>query len=279
MLKRFVSASLPQDKSGLQYHINCRRGDLARYVLLPGDPARVKLISERWDSARKVTEHREFVTYTGRYAGAPVSCTSTGIGGPAAAIAVEELLRVGADTFIRVGTTGGLSRRARVGDIVISTGSVRFDGTSSQYTWPGYPALANYEVICALVESAESLGVRYHLGITASTDSFYTGQGRPGYNGFIQHQSENILEDARRAGILNFEMESATIFTLSNLYGARAGCVCAVIANRETDELVKDAGVSEAIGVANEAVKLLYEWDRIKKKKGKTHFYPSILSP
>lgn len=276
-MKKLESASRPEDEQHRQYHISLAPGEVSRYVLLPGDPARVLKIAAYWDESKKMAEHREFVTYTGRFHGAPISCTSTGIGGPAAAIVVEELLRIGADTFIRVGTTGALSKETGIGEVVISTGSVRLDGTSNQYVWPGYPALANYEVVCAMVEAAESLGVKYRLGVTASTDSFYTGQGRPGFKGFLQHQSEVVLNDARRAGIINFEMESATIFTLANLYGARAGCVCAVIANRETDEFVKEAGVEDAIKVASTAVSLLYEWDELKKKTGKQNFFPSLL--
>ncbi len=277
MVKKLLSAARPEDRAHVQYHISCGPGDVARYVLLPGDPDRVQKIASQWSSRRKVAQHREFITYTGKFKGSPVSCTSTGIGGPAAAIVVEELLRVGADTFIRVGTTGALSKGTSVGDVVISTGSVRLDGTSSQYVWTGYPAMANYEVVAAMVQAAESLGVRYTLGVTASTDSFYTGQGRPGFRDYMQHQSEVIIDDAKRAGIVNFEMESATIFTLAGLYHARAGCVCAVIANRETDEFVKEAGVSEAISVANTTVSILNEWDNLKEANGKRNFYPSLL--
>ncbi|HVP22470.1 MAG TPA: uridine phosphorylase [Conexivisphaerales archaeon] len=277
MPKKLLSANTPEGSAGLQYHIQCRPGDVARYVLLPGDPGRVPLISAGWSRHREIANHREYVTHTGSIGRVRISCTSTGIGGPAAAIAVEELLRVGADTFIRVGSTGALRKGVQVGDVVISAGSVRLDGTSAQYVWRGYPALANYEVMQALIESAERLGKRYHVGITASTDSFYPGQGRPGFKGYATHASSHIIEDARAAGIVNFEMESSTIFTLSGLYGARAGAVCAVLANRESNQFVAGAGISDAIEVANGAIPILASWDAIKAKERKRYFYPSLL--
>jgi uridine phosphorylase len=250
---------------------------VARYVLLPGDPGRVALISKNWSKRKAIASHREYVTHTGTISGVAISCTSTGIGGPSAAIAVEELLRVGADTFIRVGSTGALKKDVRVGDVVITSGSVRLDGTSGQYVWRGYPAMANYEVMQALIESAERLGKRYHLGVTASTDSFYPGQGRPGFNGYVTHASSHIIEDARAAGVVNFEMESSVILTLSGLYGARAGAVCAVLANRESNEFVAGAGISDAIEVANGAVPILAKWDGVKARRKKRYFYPSLL--
>ena len=218
------------------------------------------------------------MTFTGKYKGVPISATSTGIGGPAAAIAVEELLRVGAHTFIRVGTTGAIQKFIGVGDLIITTAAVRLDGTSKQYVYTEYPAVASYEVVLALIEAAESLGVKYHVGISASTDSFYTGQGRPGYKGYMLSWMKNIIPDLQRANVLNFEMESSTIFTLANIYGARAGSVCAAVANRVTDEFVVDAGVEDAIKVANEAVRILYEWDNVKAKNGKKYFHPSLIT-
>jgi len=276
-LKNKVSASIPQTSEGKQYHIACKLGDVAPYVLLPGDPKRVPKIASFWDSFRKVAEHREYVTYTGKYKGVPISATSTGIGGPATAIAIEELLRVGAHTFIRVGTTGAIQKEVNVGDLVISLGAIRFDGVTKQYVFPEYPAIASYEVVLALIEAAENLNVKYHVGITASTDSFYTGQGRPGFKGYVPSWMKNIIPDLQKIGVINFEMEASTIFTLANIYGARAGSVCAAIANRVTDELLPEVGVEDAIRVANEAVKILYEWDEIKLKKGRKHFFPSLL--
>ncbi|RLG73658.1 MAG: uridine phosphorylase [Thermoprotei archaeon] len=275
--EKIVSAAVPQTEEGKQYHIHCKPGDVAPYVLLPGDPGRVYRIAKYWDEKREVAKHREYVTFSGKYRGVPISATSTGIGGPAAAIAVEELLRVGVHTFIRVGTTGAIQKFIEVGDLIITTAAVRLDGTSKQYVFTEYPAAASYEVVLALIEAAESLGVKYHVGISASTDSFYTGQGRPGFKGYMLSWMKNIIPDLQRANVLNFEMESSTIFTLANIYGARAGSICAAVANRVTDEFIVDAGVEDAIKVANEAVRILYEWDNIKAKNGKKYFYPSLI--
>jgi len=277
MTKRLKAASLPEDQFGRQYHINLKPGDVPRYVLLPGDPGRVPKIAKHWDEAKKISEHREYLTYIGRYKGVNIASTSTGIGGPATGIAIEELLRIGADTFIRVGTTGGLKKEIGIGDLVISTAAVRFDGTSRTYIDPAYPAVASYEVLLALIEAAEELGTRYHVGITASTDSFYVGQGRPGYKGYLPERFEEIHNKLATVNVLNFEMEAATLFTLANIYGARAGAVCAVIANRVTEEFVPEAGVEDAIKVANEAVKILSEWDSLKERKNKKYITPSLI--
>jgi len=259
------------------YHIRCKKGDIAPYVLLPGDPSRVPKIASFWDEAREIVRHREYVTYTGKYKGVPISATSTGIGGPSTAIAIEELARVGANTFIRVGSTGALQPDIRVGDLIISTASIRFDGVTKIYVYPEYPAVAHYEVVLALIEAAESLGVKYHVGITASTDSFYVGQGRKGFKGYMPKWCRGIVDELREMNVLNFEMESSTIFTLSNLYGLRAGGVYAVYDNAITGEFVAGAGEEDAIRVACEAVKILYEWDRAKSNKSKKYFYPSLV--
>ncbi|MCC6018995.1 MAG: uridine phosphorylase [Candidatus Verstraetearchaeota archaeon] len=278
MTSRIVSAERPHTVEGVQYHIKCKPGDVAKYVLLPGDPDRVPRIAKYWDEAREVARNRCYVTYTGTYKGKPISATSTGIGCPSTAIALEELLRIGARTFIRVGTTGSIRSEVRVGDLVISSGAVRLEGTSRQYVMVEYPAIASYEVVLALVEAAESLGVRYHVGLTASTDSFYVGQARPGFNDYLPSFSRNIISDLQACGVLNFEMEASAIFTLSSIYGVRAGAVCAVLANRVTNEFVEDAGVEDCIKVANEAVKILSDWDSLKDYSGKRYFYLSLLS-
>ena len=267
-MKKLKSASAPEDESGRQYHIFLRPGDVPRYVLLPGDPGRVPLIAKYWDEFKELARHREYVTYVGRYKGVELAATSTGIGGPATAIAIEELLRVGADTFIRVGTTGALQKHIGLGDVVISTATVRYDGTSKIYVSTEYPAVADLEVTLALIEAAEELGIKYHVGITASSDSFYVGQGRPGFKNYMPEEWAGINRKLRVINVLNFEMESATLFTLANIYGARAGTVCAAIANRVTNEFIPNIGVEDAIKVANEAVKILSEWDSIKEEEG-----------
>ncbi|ADI31473.1 uridine phosphorylase [Staphylothermus hellenicus] len=266
--KKLSSASAPVDESGRVYHLGVKPGDVSKYVLLPGDPGRVKRIASFWDKAWRVAEHREYLTFSGRYKGVFISATSTGIGSPSTAIAVEELARVGSTTFIRVGTTGALNRNIGVGDIIISTGAVRFEGTSKQYVFPEYPAVASFDVTLALITAAEELGVKYHVGLTVSSDSFYVGQERPGYKGYLPPFQRGLIDFLRSVNVLNFEMEAAAIFTLANIYGLRAGSVCAAIANRETEEFIVDAGVDDAIKVANEAVKILSEWDQIVGETG-----------
>ena len=278
-MRRLRSASIAEDSQGRQYHIAVAPGEISRYVLLPGDPARTDLISSMWDERRLVAEHREFRTYTGTYRGVPISVTSTGIGAPSAVIAVEELLRIGADTFIRVGTMGAIRSEIEPGDLVIGTGAVRLEGASHEYVMPEYPAAASYEVVLALIEAAERLGLRYHVGVVASTDTFYLGQSRPGYRGYMTSRAAALLPDLKAAGVLGFEMEASAIFTVSSIYGARAGCVCAAIANRVTNEFRPGAGVEKAARLANEAVRVLSEMDNAKRRAGKRWFHPSLVGP
>jgi len=272
---RLLSAVHPQTKTGAQYHIGCKKGDVGRYVFLPGDPDRVPKIAEFWDSAREVSSHREYRVWTGRLDGIRVSACSTGIGGPAVAIAFEELATIGADTFIRVGTCGALRKEIRCGDYVISTAAVRLDGTSRQYVQPEYPAVANYEIVLSLIEAAEKLGYRYHVGYTASSDSFYVGQGRPGFKGYLPLGAEKTVETLSKVNVLNFEMEAATIFTLAGIYGLRTGAVCAVYANRITNRF-EIKGEEEVCKVAVEAVRILARWDKERKNKGKRYWYPML---
>ncbi|MDF1541193.1 MAG: nucleoside phosphorylase, partial [Candidatus Thorarchaeota archaeon] len=223
-----------------------------------------------------VAEHRQFVTHTGEFKGAPISACSTGIGGPGMAIVIEELANVGARNFIRVGSTATLKEDIEIGDLIISTGGVRLDGTSKQYVRPEYPASASYEVILALVEAADSLGVNYHLGVSASTDSFYLGQSRPGFGGYTQSFSESLIEDMQKANVVNFEMEAATLFTLGNIFGFRTGAVCAVYANRVRNEF-EVKGESDVIKCGNEAVKILHNMDEERKAKGKRYWNRSVM--
>ena len=278
MGERLRGAATPETKEGLQYHIMAKPGDVARYVLLPGDPERSDLIASLWDESRLVAAHREYRTFTGKYKGVDISVTSTGIGSPSTAIAVEELLRIGADTFIRVGTMGVIHSWINPGDLVIGVAAVRLEGTSRQYVMDGYPAYAHPEVVMALIEAAERLGYRYHVGVIASTDSFYLGQGRPGYRGYMNDSASKIVPALQEAGVLGFEMEASALFTIASIYRARAGCVCAAVANRVTGEFVVGAGVREASKLASEAVTILKSWDDIKRRYGKKWMYPGLLN-
>lgn len=269
-------ATKPVMEEGLQYHIRCKEGDIAKYVLLPGDPERVDMISSEWDEKRFVAHYREHRTFTGKINGVELSACSTGAGGGSTASAFEELAELGGDTFIRVGTTAAIQEEIDPGDLIISSGAVRHDGTSSFYVDDRFPASADYEVTTALVEAAERLGYRYHVGISCSAASWYCGQGRPGFRGYKQTFFENKVDDLNRAGVLNFEMEAATIFTLANLYGLRAGSVCTVVANRIRDEF-KYGGIEKSIQVANVAVQILAEWDEKKKENNKKWWFPSLM--
>jgi len=271
------SAEHPTTPGGRQYHLACGPGDLAPYLLVPGDPARVPKIAKFWDEAREVAYHREFRSYTGRYKGVRISATSSGIGPSSTAILVNEAANIGVHTFIRVGSTGAIQRGIRCGDLVISMAAVRLDGTSHHYIGPEYPAFAHYEVLLALIEAAESLGVRYHVGVTATTSDFYAGQARPSFRSYWHPHLDDLIPILQRAGVLNFEMEAATLFTLCALFGLRAGAVCAVYANRSTNIFQPGAGEEECIRVANEAVKILSEWDRRKREAGKRWLHPSLL--
>jgi len=242
------------------YHLEVRPGDVADSVLLPGHPERVEKVVADWDSHEVVADHREYRTATGSHEGTPLSVTSTGIGSPSAAIAVEELARVGADTLLRVGSCGAIREEASVGDLIITTGAVRQEGTSDEYVREDYPASADDRVVSALVAAAERLGYDYHVGITCSTDSFYAGQSRPGFEGFRARGSEEYLEELRQSGVLNFEMEAASILTLANLYGLRAGAVCTVYANRVTGEF-RTEGERKAAKCASLAVTYLDRMD------------------
>lgn len=258
-----------------QYHIACSKGDLEKYLLVPGAPDRVPKIARFWESAKEVSCRREFRSFTGKYKGVPLSALSSGIGPACMAIVVNEAAHVGVNTFIRVGSTGAIQPNIECGDLIFSSAAVRLDCTSNCYVITEYPAVSSYEVLLALIEAAESLGINnYHVGITATTADFYAGQNRPTKTEL--GSTENLMPLLQKAKVLNFEMETATLFTLTSLYGLRAGAVCAVYANRCKNEFKENAGEENAIKVANEAVKKLNDWDALKEKKNKKWFYPSL---
>ncbi len=250
------NADKPVMSDNLQYHIQCKDGDINKYVLLPGDPERVDEIAKTWDEAKLITSNREFRTFSGKYSGVDITACSTGIGGPSAAIAIEELASLGAETFIRIGTCGAIDPKINCGDLIICTGAMRQDGASEDYIDISYPAVANYEVVSALIEACRRHKKIFHVGISCTTASFHCGQARAGFNDFTQSKFENKIKDLQRAGVLCFEMEAAAILTLAGLYNLRAGAVFAVVADRNKNEFVY-AGIEDAITVADEAIKIL----------------------
>ncbi len=270
-------AERPELEGKLQYHIRCKPGDVAETVLLPGDPDRVPKISAGWNSHREIANYREHRTHTGTFRDMEITACSTGAGGGSAASALEELAEVGAKTFLRVGTTSALQAHIKPGDLIISSGAVRYDGTSDNYVEKEYPAIANYEVINAMVEACERLGYTYHVGITATAASFFCGQNRPGFGGYRQSWFETRMKDLMAANVVNYEMEAATVLTLANLFRLRAGAVFAVIGNRVTDEFTY-GGIEKSNEVANEAAHILHKWEQTKRAKNKTYWYPSLTA-
>ena len=204
-------------KKTIQPHLMCGTEDVAKYVLIPGDPKRVETIVSFLDESWKVADYRGFVTYTGSKDGVGISVCSTGIGCPSAAIAVEELARIGAETFIRVGTTGALQKNIHMGDIVIASAAVRADGTSRIYVPLEFPAVSSFDVSAALQKTARQNGHEVHFGLVLSTDAFYCN-------------SEN-LKRWSRFGVLAVEMESSVIFTIALLRKLKAGSILAVDGN------------------------------------------------
>lgn len=215
------------------FHLKIEPGDIAQYVLLPGDPGRVAVISKLWDEHRHVATNREYVTHTGVYRGVPISCTSTGIGAPSTSIAMEELARCGGRVFIRVGTAGTFLDSIHNGDMVIFDGAMRLDGASRLYAPIEYPAVASHDVVEAAISAATELGLRHHVGITRSADTFYAGHPRPGssYNGYWQSGWAEHFDDLARLNIAAAEMEASVIFVLARVWGLRAGGMAVVLDN------------------------------------------------
>ena len=248
---------------GLEYHIKVNEDMIGQYVIMPGDPKRCKAIAAYLEDAELVADSREFVTYTGYLDGEKVSVTSTGIGGPSAAIAMQELVHAGAHTFIRVGTCGGMQTEIVGGDVVIATGAVRMEGTSREYAPIEYPAVADIDVVNALRESAGALGVTAHTGVVQSKDSFY-GQHSPGIMP-VGYELMNKWEAWKRLGCLASEMESAALFIVASTLHVRCGSVFLVMANQEREKQGLDNPVAHdidmAIRVAVEAIRKLIKED------------------
>lgn len=252
----------------------CKPGDIAPYVLVPGNEDRVEKFAARWDDAHLVAHHYEFLIYTGVYRGIQISACSTGIGGMSVCIAVEELAKLGANTFLRVGVTGPLDNEIGLGELVIAKGAVRFDGTSHDYVRPEFPAYADIEIIMAAARAAERLKLPYQISVIASIASLGP-RSSESYRRFLTSHSQRIRDELLAAGIVDGEGESATLFILSALYGFRAGTinVCAVDKQKHLwDPLAEQ----KAIDVSLETIRVLAAWDQIKGKKGKKIMTPSV---
>ena len=254
-------------EEGLQYHLQIRPGDVGRYVLLPGDPKRWAKNAAYFDSPRLIADSREYVTYTGTLDGVPVSVTSTGIGGPSASIAMEELHKCGADTFIRVGTCGGLQMRVKGGDIVVATGAIRMEGTSKEYAPIEFPAVANLQVTNALVESARQQGFTCHAGVVECKDAFY-GQHEPETKP-VSYELLNKWQAWLRLGCLASEMESAALFTVASWLRVRVGSTFLVVGNQEREAAGLDNPIlhdpDAAIRVGVQAIRLLIAQEQAER--------------
>ena len=222
------------ENANKQYHIQVGKGDIGRYVILPGDPKRCAKIAKYLDDAQMIADSREYITYTGTLDGVKVSITSTGIGGPSAAIALEELVQSGADTFIRIGTCGGMQTEVMSGDIVIASGAVRMEGTSREYAPIEYPAAADIAVVNSLIAAAKSLEQNYHVGVVQCKDSFY-GQHSPETKP-VGYELINKWSAWKSLGCLASEMESATLFVVGSARRVRVGAIFLVVANQEREK-------------------------------------------
>lgn len=258
-------------------------GDVAKYVLIAGEPERIPKIAAHLKNPKKILSVREYTVYEGTIEGKRVTVASTGIGGPSTAILVEELANLGADTFVRIGTSGGIADGLEKGDFVISTAAIRADGTSRSYAWPEYPASANHEVTLALIRAAMRSRARFTVGVTFSVDGFYPENKLLGENGslismchggYMLRERENRLRDVKMMGAKNIEMETATLFTLGNLYGLRTGAICIVsdvVPWHPTEKIIDfEKNMSKCIQVGVEGLRTLIRWD---KQKGRARYW------
>ena len=250
-----------------QYHIQCTHGDVGRYVLLPGDPGRCEKIAQHFDNPVHIGMNREYNVWTGYLLGEKVSVCSTGIGGPSAAIAMEELAAIGADTFVRVGTCGGIHMDVKPGDVVVATGSIRFEHTSLEYAPIEFPAVADFDVAMALKQASEELGFDTHTGVVQCKDSFY-GQHSPEKSP-VYYELLNKWESWKRLGVKASEMESSALFVVAAALGVRCGSCFHVVWNQEREKaglfMPMTEDTSSAIKVGIEGIKKLIAADKAKK--------------
>lgn len=269
-----------------QFITGLGRGEVAGYVFLCGEPERVPKIAGALSKGKKVAQRREYTVYSAELEGTPVTVASTGIGGPSTAILLEELANLGAHTFIRIGTSGGIADGLAKGDFVIASGAVRADGTSRSYTWPEYPAAASHEIVTALVDAATRAKARFDVGVCFSVDGFYSenkvlkdGKIAPmSQSGYMPSFMQDRLSDVKKMGVKNIDMENGTIFTVCSLFGLRSGAICTVsdvVPWHPTETTIdSEQNMTDCIKVAVEGMRTLISWD--KKKKGARFWAPSM---
>jgi uridine phosphorylase len=268
---------MPDPDKGRTYHLGLAKGEFPDFVMTAAHAERVPKMAARFDVEQvfdpEPVIRGGFVLRKGVYRDIPVGAVNSGIYG-GASVCIEELARLGCHTLIRSGTCAALSGDIACGDVIINTGAMRLEGVTDYYVPPSFPAVSHPETVMALVQAAETLGIRYHLGIGASTAGFYVPQGRPGANGYLPPRARNLIPELQEMGVLNLEGQVSTHFVLGALYGFRAGAVLSVVANRVTGEFGPWEHEEQAISVALEAISILAGWDRVKRISGKPVFYP-----
>lgn len=268
--------------SDKQYHIDLARGELAEYILLPGDQDRVAKVAQRFESVEFQRRHREFASATGQFRGRRISVVSTGIGADNIEIVMAEVLAItDKPTFVRIGSCGVLRDDIGLGDLVISTGAVRLESTTSYFVHEGYPAVADYRAVAALVEAANRLGHTAHLGVTATAPGFFGAQGRPIPQ--LPIRFPNLADEMTRQGVINFEMEASALLVLAALAGCKAGVVCTAYAQRVSGAFVqgeqRDRAEAACIDTGLEALSLLAEMDEAVHAQKALHWRPSLWVP
>lgn len=279
MNRRFKSAEIVSTAEGRQYHIGLAPGEVAPYILLCGDPARARRVAGYFDIAGKPIANREYVTITGKYKKMPLTVMATGMGPDNTEIAFIELTQIVKNpSFIRIGSSGALKKGIELGDLVVSTGAVRLENTSTSYVFEGYPAVAHYEVLIAILEAVREKKLPHHIGLTATASGFYGAQARkiPGF----PPRDPDLPQKLESMNVLNLEMESSCLFTMAALSGARAGAVCAIYANRHKNEFIdhdtKDLAEKRCIETGLGAFEALAKLDRAKTKAKAKHWTPSM---
>lgn len=261
------------------YHLDLLPGEFPGFAVTCAYPERIPKVAERFDKIidfdHKPRVKGGYVLRKGLFRGIEVGAVNAGMYG-SATVCLEELARLGCHSILRSGTCATLRADINCGDVIINTAAVRLDGATDHYVMPGYPAVAHPEVVMAMIQAAENLGIRYHVGIGASTAGFYVPQGRPGANGYLPPKAKTLIAELTDCGVLDFEGQASSHFVLGALYGFRAGAVLSVMINRITGETGSLELEERAISVTLEAITILAEWDVKKKQQAKPLFYPAL---
>ena len=275
--RSFESAEIVADEEGRMYHIGVAPGEVAPYILTTGDPARARRVATYLDDVKPELTSREYVTITGSYQGIPVSVMATGMGPDNTEIAIVELAQVvEKPTLIRIGSCGALKKGITLAELVVSTGAVRLENTSTHFVIEGYPAVAHHECVMAILQAAQNKGFPFHTGLTATGSGFYGAQGRnvPGF----PPRNPDIFEQLERMNVANFEMEASCMFTLGSLSDIRTGAVCAVYADRHANKFIdsetKELAEQRCIETGLETIVMLAKMDQ--QKEGAKHWLPSM---